>query len=63
MFKYIAKDNDRLDTIVYQHYGTLDFFPLILDINSQLPPLLKAGDVVFLPEVRLDENKEENALW
>ena len=33
---YIAKDGDRLDTIVYNHYGHLRFFEQVLALNPKL---------------------------
>ena len=32
----IAKDGDRLDTIVYAHYGHLRFFEQVLALNPKL---------------------------
>lgn len=49
---YIAKDSDRLDTIVYNHYGHLRFFEQVLTLNPKLAATLKAGDKVFLPEIK-----------
>ena len=48
---YIAKDGERLDTIVYKHYGTLALFAKVLSCNPNLTnkPILKAGDRVVLP--------------
>lgn len=31
----IAKDNDRLDTIVYAHYGHLRFFEQVLALKPK----------------------------
>ena len=59
---YIAKDGDRLDTIVYAHYGHLRFFEQVLALNSKLAATLKAGDKVFLPEIK-ERAKEQNKLW
>ena len=59
---YIAKDGDRLDTIVYAHYGHLRFFEQVLPLNPKLAATLKAGDKVFLPEIR-EKAKEQNKLW
>lgn len=61
---YLAKDNERLDSIVYKHYGDLNNFNEVLILNSSLNPILKAGDRVVLPKI---ENKnietKERALW
>ena len=59
---YIAKDGDRLDTIVYAHYKHLRFFEQVLSLNPKLAATLKAGDKVFLPEIK-DKAKEQNKLW
>lgn len=59
---YIAKDSDRLDTIVYNHYGHLRFFEQVLALNPKLATTLKASDKVFLPEIK-EKAKEQNKLW
>ena len=59
---YIAKDGDRLDTIVYAHYGHLRFFEQVLALSPKLAATLKAGDKVFLPEIK-EKAKEQNKLW
>ncbi|WP_035143531.1 tail protein X, partial [Campylobacter concisus] len=53
---------DRLDTIVYNHYGHLRFFEQVLALNPKLATTLKAGDKVFLPEIK-EKAKEQNKLW
>ena len=58
----IAKDNDRLDTIVYAHYGHLRFFEQVLALNPKLAATTKAGDKVFLPEIK-EKTKEQAKLW
>lgn len=60
---YIAKDKERLDSIVYKHYGTLENFTEILAFNSHLNAVLKVGDKVFLPEIKTKTAKKENTLW
>lgn len=62
MQKYTAKDGDRLDSIVYEHYGTLDCFSEVLAFNTKLNEILKAGDVVLLPQVKIKE-KRLKSLW
>lgn len=59
---YIAKDNDRLDTIIYAHYGHLRFFEQVLALNPKLAATLKAGDRVFLPKIK-EKAKEQAKLW
>lgn len=60
---YIAKDKERLDSIVYKHYGTLENFTEILAFNSHLNAVLKVGDKVFLPKIKTKTTKKENTLW
>ncbi|ECW8954956.1 phage tail protein X family protein [Campylobacter lari] len=59
---YIAKNNERLDSIVYKHYGTLLYFNQVLLANPKLEPILKAGDKIILPQLEIKEDKEK-ALW
>ncbi|WP_416860570.1 tail protein X [Helicobacter ganmani] len=63
-YVYLAKDNERLDSIVYSHYGTLEIFKEVLSCNPKLTnkPILEAGDKVYLPF--LDTNiKTLEELW
>nr|DAX24684.1 MAG TPA: tail protein [Caudoviricetes sp.] len=60
---YKAKDNERLDTIVFKHYGHLRFFEQVLAVNTKLKPILKAGDTVILPEFKEVKSKEQAKLW
>ncbi|MEN4053767.1 tail protein X [Sulfurimonas sp. NWX79] len=68
MNQYRAVDGDRLDIIVFKAYGSIDavVFDAVLDANEHLlnSSVLKAGDIVYLPEVArsVDEKKTE-ALW
>ncbi len=50
-YVYTAKDGERLDSIVYSHYGTLGVFEGVLGVNPKLTnkPILEAGDKVYLP--------------
>ncbi|TKX33230.1 tail protein X [Campylobacter taeniopygiae] len=59
---YIAKNNERLDSVVYKHYGTLLYFDQVLKTNPNLEAILKTGDKVFLPKIEIKESKEE-VLW
>ncbi|TQR29333.1 phage tail protein [Campylobacter sp. MIT 99-7217] len=59
---YIAKDNERLDSVVYKHYKSLENFEQVLELNPNLEPILKAGDRIILPKFKLKE-KEQEALW
>ncbi|WP_370523666.1 tail protein X [Helicobacter winghamensis] len=38
---YIAKRGERLDKVVYNHYGNLEYFNAVLEVNPKLTPLLK----------------------
>lgn len=60
---YKANDNERLDTIVFKHYGYLKFFEQVLALNPKLKPVLKAGDIVILPEIKENLVKEQAKLW
>ena len=59
---YIAKDGDRLDTIFYNHSGHSRCFEQVLSLNPKLVATLKAGDKVFLHEIKA-RTKEQNKLW
>ncbi|EEO26019.1 tail protein X [Helicobacter winghamensis] len=59
---YIAKEGERLDKVVYNHYGNLEYFNAVLEVNPKLTPLLKNGDKVIFPKIEIKENKEV-ALW
>lgn len=60
--KVVAKDGDRLDSIVYKHYGSLEYFEKVLSVNCGLSVILKAGDIVILPKFTTKEPKQ-NKLW
>ncbi|HEA6929068.1 tail protein X [Campylobacter sp. LMG 17559] len=59
---YIAKNNERLDSIVYKHYKNLQCFEQVLIANPKLEPILKVGDKIILPQLEIKEDKEK-ALW
>ncbi|WP_279129149.1 tail protein X [Helicobacter winghamensis] len=54
---YIAKEGERLDKVVYNHYGNLEYFNAVLEVNPKLTPLLKNGDKVIFPKIEIKENK------
>lgn len=63
---YTAKDGDRLDSIVFNHYGTLKAINEVLRHNKHLlnKAVLKAGDEVMLPDIKIKQDiKESKALW
>ncbi|EAH5218057.1 tail protein X [Campylobacter jejuni] len=59
---YITTNNEILDKIVYNHYGTLLYFKQVLMANPKLEPPLKTGNKVILPNIKPKENKEKS-LW
>lgn len=61
---YKAKDGERLDQIVYKHYGHLRYFESVLELNPKLEIILKAGDSVVLPEFSEEKiPQKQAALW
>lgn len=61
---YRAKDGERLDIIVFKHYGHLRYFEQVLELNAKCEPILKAGDVVILPTIKENLTKKElKSLW
>jgi len=68
MNQYRAVDGDRLDIIVFKNYGSIDrkIMDVVLDANEHLlgASVLKAGDVVFLPEITITPQEIiTKALW
>jgi len=68
MNQYRANDGDRLDIIVFKNYGSIDRYvmDIVLDANEHLlgNTILKAGDVVFLPEITTTtQETTTKALW
>jgi phage tail protein X len=62
---YIAKEGDRLDTVAYKYYGTLDCWFIVLAANKHLlhKEKLDADDKVNLPEWSPPATAETRALW
>ncbi len=60
-----AKDGERLDNIIFAHYGTLENFSKILEQNQHLKEkiILNDGDVINLPIFEQKVKKEVTALW
>ncbi|MDR2342793.1 MAG: tail protein X [Campylobacteraceae bacterium] len=58
MIRYIASKGERLDTIVYKHYGTLEVFAQVLKLNARLKPILDDKDIVYLPDIKIELSKE-----
>ena len=68
MNQHRANDGDRLDIIVFKNYGSIDRYvmDIVLDANEHLlgNTILKAGDVVFLPEITTaTQERTTKALW
>jgi phage tail protein X len=62
----IATQNDRLDQIIYAHYGTLDVMNEVMMTNAHLmgKPILDNGDKVYLPDIKLPDQTESGvSLW
>jgi len=65
MIKYVTKENDVLDWIVWKHYGTSDVLETVLKANPTITDeKLKAGIEIKLPYISTNENKQkEIKLW
>lgn len=65
--KYTAKQGERLDTIVYSYYGTVDVLHTVMLYNVDLlgKELLDDGDVVTLPVIDTESSEIEKGktLW
>lgn len=44
---YTAKEGERLDSIVYKHYKSLEYFEQVLKLNMHLNPVLSTGIRLF----------------
>jgi phage tail protein X len=62
MTEHRAYEGERLDEIVYGYYGTLEVFEEVLAYNARLPVILQDGDIVKLPEIKIEPVKEAE-LW
>ncbi len=62
MTKIVAKDGDRLDGIVYKHFGHLAYFEQVLSVNAGLNAVLRAGDIVIIPDIK-EVPKKGKTLW
>lgn len=66
MIEYTVTEPKRLDTIVYEHYETLEVFEAVLEFNTHLLPdkyILEVGDKVLLPTLEVPQKIEDGALW
>ena len=62
---YTVTQPQRLDTIVFNHYGTLDVLELVLEQNKQYlnKYILDTGDIVILPAYTVSKQNVGTALW
>lgn len=62
-----ALEGDRLDQIIFKHYGTLKVYTEVLESNTHLinKVVLKENDIVQLPLINIVENpiEEVQKLW
>jgi phage tail protein X len=67
MLTYKALNDDRLDQIVFKHYGTLEVYIEVLESNDHLmnKVILEQNDIVNLPVLNTVTNpiKEVETLW
>ena len=64
--RIVLTQEQRLDEVVFQHYGNLDNFDLILENNPKLAnkDILEAGTEVELVELEEKSNiNEVKTLW
>lgn len=62
----IVQEDKRLDEIVFEHYGSLDHFDDVVDVNEKLAlkTFLDLGDVVELPEFsKITKSSNARTLW
>jgi len=62
----LAKNGERLDTIVFEEYGTLSVLPQVLEVNPQitLKLILEDRDVVYFPTIAsTDVTNQGISLW
>jgi len=56
MVRYLAKEGERLDVIIYAYYDSLDVFEEVLNQNPHLTSSIemKCGDIVYLTAFEQD---------
>jgi len=56
MVRYLAKEGERLDIIVYAYYNSLDMFEEVLGVNAHLAHKIELNqrDIVYLPDFEQD---------
>ena len=65
---YIARDGDMVDEICHRHYGTTrdGVVDAVLEANNLLElgmPLLRAGQIIFLPDIATEPVRTVVRLW
>jgi phage tail protein X len=71
MTEYKCKDGDRIDDVVYKHYGSLEPLAKVLFANPhllELPIILNSPTIIKLPkidDVKSDEvvENQRQQLW
>jgi hypothetical protein len=65
MNRYIAKDGDRLDSVVLANYRSLKPMALVMESNPDLlgKEYLDSGDIVILPFWQPPNVNEVKVLW
>lgn len=68
MAQYLTKDGDTLDEIAYRYYGNTNnkVVENIIEENfgiTNLAPILPAGILIELPEVKQSTEKRKVKLW
>lgn len=62
----VATQGDRLDQIIYAHYGTLEVMNEVMMSNVHLmsKAILDNGDKVYLPDIKIPDKSETGvSLW
>ena len=65
MIRYITKEGDVLDWIVWKHYGTMSALEQVIKANPNVTDeKLRAGMIIKLPYVETVQKKDnEVKLW
>jgi len=62
----ITQENTTLDKVVFEHYGSLEHFDDVVEVNEKLSLkiILELGDEVYLPEFEKKQKEQTvQALW
>ena len=67
MNSYVTVDDDRLDLIVYRHYGHLKgTVEAVLAVNPTLasaPLIMSSGMLILLPDLAQQSSTDRIVLW